>query len=86
MLTLMLDPRFKSLRLISFLIGCEHGVVMVEKHGKKSLFPMLLKFYHHLHPLFVGESSFACKIDEDMNFEIFEMVVSTSKLVKEFIN
>jgi hypothetical protein len=58
----MLDPRFKSLRLISFFIGCEHGVIVVEKYGKKSLFPKLLKFYCHLHPLSRAKSSLAVKL------------------------
>jgi uncharacterized protein (DUF4213/DUF364 family) len=82
MLALMLDPRFKSLRLISFFIGCEHGVVIVEKDGKKSLFPMLLKFYCHLHSLSRAKSSLVSKIDEDMNLDVFEMVVGINELVK----
>jgi hypothetical protein len=51
MLTLMLDPIFKRLRLIFFLIGGELGVAIATKYDKKSLFLMLLKSYHHLHPL-----------------------------------
>ncbi len=61
-------------------------MVIVEKYGKKSLFSMLLKFYHHLHPLSRAKSSLVCKIDENMNLDIFEMVVGISELVKEFIN
>jgi hypothetical protein len=82
----MLDPIFKSLRLIYFFIGCEHQVVIIEKYGKKSLFPMLLKFYCHLHPLSRAKSSLACKFDENMNLDVFEMVVGINELVKEFIN
>jgi hypothetical protein len=51
MLSLMLDPRFKSLRLISFLIGQEQVVSIVEECDQSSLFPMLLKCYHILHPM-----------------------------------
>jgi hypothetical protein len=51
MLALILDPRFKSLKVIFFLIGCEHGVAIVEKYDRKSLFSMFLIYYHHLHPL-----------------------------------
>ncbi len=43
MLTLMLDPRFKNLILISSFIDREHGVAIAEKYDKKSFFPMLLK-------------------------------------------
>jgi len=27
------------------------GVIIVEEYDKKSLYPMLLEFHHHLHPL-----------------------------------
>jgi hypothetical protein len=46
---------------------------------------MLLKSYHHLHPLSEVESSFVHKIDEDGNLDIFEIVVSTSLLTKELL-
>ncbi len=46
----MLDPRFKTLHLVSSLIGHEQGKAIVEKYDKKSLFPMFLKCYYHLHP------------------------------------
>jgi len=47
-MSFMLDPKFKSLRLVSFVIGQEH-VSIVEKYDKLSLFPMLLKCYHIIH-------------------------------------
>jgi len=37
LLDLMLNPRFKSLRLIYSFIGHEHRVTIVEKYDKKSL-------------------------------------------------
>jgi hypothetical protein len=43
MFSLMLGPRFKTLRLVSSLIGCEQGKAIVEKYDKKSLFPMHFK-------------------------------------------
>jgi len=48
--SLMLDLRFKTLHLVSSLIGHEQGKAIVEKYDKKSLFPMFLKCYYHLHP------------------------------------
>ncbi len=52
LLTLMWDFKFKSLRLIFSFIGHEHEVAIIKDSDKKSLFPMLLKSHHHLHPLF----------------------------------
>jgi hypothetical protein len=86
MLALMLDLKFKSLRLISFFISCERGLAIVIKYDKKLLSLMFLKFYHHLHPLHETERSFAITYDEDDNLDNFEMVVSISELAKELMN
>jgi hypothetical protein len=50
MIFLMLDPRFKSIRIISSFVGKEQGVVLVEEY-RKTLYPMLVKCHEHLHPL-----------------------------------
>jgi hypothetical protein len=50
MLSLMLDHKFKNLHLVSSFIGLEQGKANVEEYDKKTLYPMLLKCYHHLHP------------------------------------
>ncbi len=42
-------------------------MAIVEKYDKTSLFPMFLIYFHHLHPLYEAESSFAYKIDEDLH-------------------
>jgi hypothetical protein len=47
---------------------------------------MVLKFYHHLHPLFEVESSYVYKIDEYNNLDIFEMVVNINELAKELVD
>jgi hypothetical protein len=86
MLALILDPRSKSLKLIFFSIGCEHGVSIVEKYDRKSLFPMFLMYYHHLHPLYETESSLTYKIDEDRNLDIFGMVANVNKPTKDLVN
>jgi hypothetical protein len=75
----MLDTRFKRLKLISCFIGCEHKVTIVKEYDRKSLFPMLLKFYHHLYPLFEVESSLVHKIDENKGLDIFEIVTDTNE-------
>jgi hypothetical protein len=51
MLSLMLEPRFKSLRLVSSLIGQKQAISIVEEYDQQSLFPMLLRCYHILQPM-----------------------------------
>jgi hypothetical protein len=51
MISLMLDPRFKSFHIISSFVGKEQGVALVKEYDRKSLYPMLVKCYEHLHPL-----------------------------------
>jgi hypothetical protein len=48
---LMLDPVFKNLHIVSSFVGREHGVAFVEEYDRKTLYPMLVKCYEHLHPL-----------------------------------
>jgi hypothetical protein len=47
----MLDLRFKSLHLVSSFVNQEEGVNIATEYDRKTLYPMLLKFYHHLHPM-----------------------------------
>jgi hypothetical protein len=61
-------------------------VSIAKKYNRKSLFPMLLKSYHHLHPLFEVQNPFVHRIDEVNNFNIFEMVTNTIDLTKELVN
>jgi hypothetical protein len=49
MLCLILNPKFKNIRLVFWFIGCEERVNIVEKYYKWTLYPMLLKCYHYLH-------------------------------------
>jgi len=51
MLSLMLDPKFKSLCLISYFVGREEGVSIVDEYDRGILYPMFLKCYHYLHPM-----------------------------------
>jgi hypothetical protein len=59
------------------------GITITKKFDKKSSFPMLLKSYNHLHPLFEAKSFFVYKSDEDSSLNIFEMVVNISEPTKE---
>jgi hypothetical protein len=53
MISFMLDPRYKSLHIISSFIGKEQGVALVEEYDKKSLYPMSVKCHEHLHLLVI---------------------------------
>jgi hypothetical protein len=73
MLSLMLDPKFKKLLLLSSLIGCEQSKVIVEEYDKKSLFLMLLKCYYHLHSL-VGSRRGVVdqRVEKDRNLDFLK--------------
>jgi hypothetical protein len=43
MFALMLDPRYKDIRIFFIFIGKELGVDVIEEYDKKTFFPMLLK-------------------------------------------
>jgi hypothetical protein len=51
MLSLMLDFKFKSLCLVSSIVGREEGVNIVDEYDKRTLYPMLLKCDHLLYPM-----------------------------------
>ncbi len=80
----MLYPKFKYLHLGFSFIGPKQG--HFEKYNKKTLYPMLLKCYYHLHPLL--ENAIVDQgVDEDCNeLEIFETTVNTNEPTKEFVN
>ncbi len=70
----------------SFIVR-EQGIAIVEEYDKKSLYPMLLKCHHHLHPLAKFESVFVnIGVDEDCSLDIFEQIANTSELVKKLVN
>jgi hypothetical protein len=71
MLALMLNRRFKSLCPVSSILGQEEGVSIMDECDKKTLYPMFLKYYHHLHPL---TKSIECvdQIGEDLCLDIFQ--------------
>jgi hypothetical protein len=62
------------------------GVGIVEKYEERSLYPMLLKFYHHLHLVVKFEREFVEQIMyANYNLDFFEMVARTSEPSKFFI-
>jgi hypothetical protein len=52
----MLDPTFKSLHLLSSFVGQEEGVSIVDEYDRRTLYPMPLMCYYHVHTMtkFVG--------------------------------
>jgi hypothetical protein len=87
MLSLMLDPRFKTLHLVSSIIGHEQGKAIVEEYDKKSLFSMLLKCYYHLHPLVEYERGVVDqRVEKDRSLDIFEMTTNTSEPTIKLVN
>jgi hypothetical protein len=85
MLSLMLDLRFKSLRLISSFVGQEEGVNIVDEYDKRTLYPMFLKCYHHLHRMTKFVGCVAQTSDENSSLDILQHIVSTSEPSKELV-
>ncbi len=83
MLSFMLDPKFQNLCLMSFFIGCEQGVAIIEEYDARFSHPMFLKCYHHLHPVVESKNKFA---DQTMNvnytLDIFDMATKTNEPTK----
>jgi hypothetical protein len=76
----MLNPRFKSLCLVSSFVGQKKGVCIVDEYDRR-----VLKCYHHLHLMieFVGCVDQTC--DEDFNLNNFQWTTSTSEPSKELV-
>jgi hypothetical protein len=80
---LMLDPRFKSFHLVFSFVGQEEGVSIVDEYDRKTLYPMLLKCYHHLHPMTKSVGCVDQTCDENSSLDIFQHIVFTSEPLKE---
>ncbi len=87
MFSLMLIPRFKTLCLVSSLIGHKQAKAIVEKYDKKSLFPMLLKCSYQLHPLVESKRDVVeQRVEEDRSLDIFGMIASVSDSIIKLVN
>ncbi len=76
----MLDPRFENIHLVSFFIGREQGIAIVQVYDERSLYLMFLKCYHHLQPMVGSEKEFIEQIvDANYNLNIFEMATRISE-------
>jgi hypothetical protein len=87
MLTLiLLDPRFKSFHLVSFFIGCDQGVAIIEEYDTMSLYPMLMKCYYYLHPSIEFDNDFANqKVYDDSSLDIFQMIARSTNPTKKLV-
>jgi hypothetical protein len=72
MLSLMLDPKFKSFCLVSSFVGQEESVNIVDEYDRRTLYPMLLKCYHHLHAIIKSTRCVNQTSDEDSSLDIFQ--------------
>ncbi len=68
----MLDLRFKILCLLFSFVGRKDGVSIVDEYDRKTLYPMFLKGYHHLHPMIESIGCVDEIGDEDFNLDIFQ--------------
>jgi hypothetical protein len=71
---------------VSFYVGHEQGVFIVEEYDVKTLYPMLLKCYPYLH--LVGKNEFggvADHKDDDCSLNIFQITTSNSEPMKELM-
>jgi len=82
-----LDPRFETFHLVSSLISHEQGKAIVKECDKKALFPMFHRCRNHLHPLAKFKSGVVDQnVEEDNNFDIFEMTFNICEPTMKLMN
>ncbi len=71
---------------MSSFIGCGQGVAIIEDYDEMSLYPMVLKCYHHLYLVIKFESEFVDSIvNLDYSLDIFAMAARTNELAKDVV-
>jgi hypothetical protein len=81
----MLDSKFEIFCLISFFIGHEKGVTIVEEYDKISLYFMFIKCHHYWHK--VTRFEIGClNPNENCALNIFEQIVSTNELMRKLVD
>jgi hypothetical protein len=62
--------------------GHKKGLNIIEEYDRRSLYPMLLKCYHYLHPILELEIECVDKIgDAKSDLDLFEKIPTTSELI-----
>ncbi len=73
--------------MVSPFVGCEQGIFIVKEYHRKSLQPMFLKCYLHLHLVENYDiESIKHRSYEDSSLDIFEMIASTSEPMAKLVN
>jgi len=84
---LMLDPNFKTLHLVSSLIGHEQGKTIVKEYDNFLIKIMFFNCYYHLHPLIESKKGVVDqKVEVDKNLNIYEMTANTSEPTRGLVN
>ncbi len=60
-------------------------IYVVNEYDRRTLYLMILKRYHHLHPVTKSIGCVDQIIDEDYNLDIFQQIASTSEPTKELV-
>jgi hypothetical protein len=66
-------------------VGQKEGVSIVDEYDRRTLYPMLLKCYHHLHPMIKFVGCVDQTYGEDFSLDIFQWTTSTSEPLKELV-
>ncbi len=73
--------------MVSSFIECEDGNSIVKGYDKKTLYPMLVKCYYHLHSLEDNRNTFEEEgFVENCRVNIFHMNASTSESTQELMD
>ncbi len=87
MISVMLNPRFKNLCIISSFVKKEQDVALVEEYDRKSLYPMLVKCHEYLHPLVRLDMNCVDQyIWNRIVVWIFQQIASTNEPIEELVN
>jgi hypothetical protein len=57
----------------------------MDEYNRRTLYPMLLKCYHHLHSMIESIRCVSQTCDEDFDLDIFQQSTSTSEPSKELV-
>jgi hypothetical protein len=60
-------------------------IYIVNEYDKRTLYPMILKCYHCLHPMTKYVGCVDQMIDEDYSLHIFQQIAATSEPTKELV-
>jgi hypothetical protein len=80
----MLHPK-TFVRYLLLLAKKKVEIYIVNEYDRRTLYPMILKCYHHLHPMTKYVGCVDQIIDEDYSSENFQQITSTREPTKELV-